>query len=290
MRSVSFFKNLLPKVSSRTLAKAEILSVIDESAKLFSREPTIRRFIGETLTVCGDVHGQYEDMQKIFSVNGQPSADNPYLFNGDFVDRGPYSVGCIVELLLHKLICPDSILLNKGNHELPEMNAYYGFRKEVGDELVWEKFNALFALLPIATVVHDSVFVVHGGLSKTTHAITSLELLEKSDPLFLEYLWNDPTDSPSGISPNPRGEGVFRFGPDVTGKFLTSNKLALLVRSHEMVDSGVEFSQEGKCLTVFSAPNYGGHFRNKGGFVRLRKGVRAECVQFERLDRSRSRL
>lgn len=37
--------------------------------------------------MCGDTHGQYYDVLNIFKLNGLPSASNPYLFNGDFVDR-----------------------------------------------------------------------------------------------------------------------------------------------------------------------------------------------------------
>lgn len=47
-----------------------------------------------------------------------------------------------------------------------------------------------------------------------------------------------------------------QFGPDVTAKFLADNNLELLIRSHEVKDNGYEVMHDGKCITVFSAPNY----------------------------------
>jgi hypothetical protein len=45
---------------------------------------------GTKLTVCGDTHGQLQDVFTIFTINGLPSPTNRYLFNGDFVDRGEH--------------------------------------------------------------------------------------------------------------------------------------------------------------------------------------------------------
>ena len=264
---MSMWRALLGKVASNArLTTEESLSVLSASEALFTPRTSLVRLSAPKMTICGDVHGQFSDLMKIFSLNGSPSPDNPYLFNGDFVDRGTNSVGCILTLLLHKLIHPTGMHLNRGNHELVEMNSYYGFRKEVGNDVVFKKFNEVFASLPIAHIVNDSVFVVHGGLPRKC---VTLEEISRSTPdssLYHELLWNDPCDT-DGIHPNPRGDGVFRFGPDITRTFLDRNKLQYIVRSHEMVNDGFEWSQNGKCCTVFSAPNYAGHFRNKGAWL-----------------------
>lgn len=83
------------------------------------------------LTVCGDTHGQYYDVLNIFKMNGYPHRNNPYLFNGDFVDRGSFSLEVITTFLLFKLYDPSCIYLTRGNHETKNMNRIYGFEGEV---------------------------------------------------------------------------------------------------------------------------------------------------------------
>lgn len=259
---------MLKRVNS--LSRNETMTVLDSAESLLTSTSSkkLHRLTVPHLTICGDIHGQFSDLERIFALNGVPAKQNPYLFNGDFVDRGPNSRACITTLLLHKLVEPESIFLNRGNHELIEMNAYYGFRKELQDDVLFKRFNQIFDLLPIAHVVNESVFVVHGGLPRKPASLAEIDACTSSSSLYHELLWNDPCDT-DGIHPNPRGDGVFRFGPDITAKFLKQNHLTHLVRSHEMVESGVEISQSGKCVTVFSAPNYAGYYRNKGGFLCL---------------------
>ena len=68
-------------------------------------------------TVCGDTHGQYYDLCNIFALNGDPSPQNAYLFNGDFVDRGSFSFETVFTLLCWKLALPNSLFMLRGNHE-----------------------------------------------------------------------------------------------------------------------------------------------------------------------------
>lgn len=127
--------------------------------------------------ICGDTHGQYDDFSQIFSneVTGFPGNDNRYVFNGDVVDRGPMAVEILVILLTMKLASDQSMLLLRGNHETTSMNKYFGFEKEVlrkYDDEILGKFRELFQQLPMAAIVENQAFVVHGGLGKQTANMT----------------------------------------------------------------------------------------------------------------------
>jgi serine/threonine-protein phosphatase 5 len=230
-----------------------------------------------TITVCGDVHGQYYDLLHIFEINGLPSETKPYLFNGDFVDRGSFSVETILLLFSLKVLYPGHLHLARGNHEAATMNKLYGFESEViekYDQVVFNDFMQCFAWLPVAHVINKKVLVVHGGLGARDD--TSLDEIRKIERhtyddsqqgLMCELLWADPQDEP-GRSPSKRGVGL-QFGPDCTKRFLDTNGLELLIRSHEMKMEGYEVAHRGKCITVFSAPNYCDQMHNLGAFIHL---------------------
>jgi serine/threonine-protein phosphatase 5 len=86
---------------------------------------------GHAITVCGDTHGQFFDLMHIFDLNGNPSVENPYVFNGDFVDRGSFSVEVILTLMAWKILEPSCMHLTRGNHEAMSLNKIYGFEGEV---------------------------------------------------------------------------------------------------------------------------------------------------------------
>ena len=85
----------------------------------------------EEITVCGDIHGQYYDLMNIFKINGNPSEENPYVFNGDFIDRGSFSVEVIMLMLAWKVCFPQHFFMSRGNHETAQLNKLYGFYGEV---------------------------------------------------------------------------------------------------------------------------------------------------------------
>ena len=230
---------------------------------------------GAHLTVCGDTHGQFFDLCNIFTLNGAPAADNPYLFNGDFVDRGSWSVEVLVTLLAYMVLDPTSCHLNRGNHETLNMNRVYGFTGEVAAKFTGNKtmglFTEVFCALPLAHCIGGKVLVVHGGLfSKDGVKLQDLRTIDRfreppDEGLMSEMLWSDPQRM-NGRGPSKRGVGV-AFGPDVAARFLDDNGLELLVRSHEVKDEGYEIEPGGRVVTVFSAPNYCDQFGNKGCYA-----------------------
>lgn len=227
-------------------------------------------------TICGDIHGQYYDLLNIFELNGLPSETNPYLFNGDFVDRGSFSVECIFTLFGFKLLYPNHFFMSRGNHESATMNQMYGFDGEVKakySSLMADLFTEVYNWLPLAHCLNKRVLVMHGGLfSRDDVTLDEIRQIDRNrqppeEGLMCELLWSDPQPQ-TGRAPSKRGIGV-QFGPDVTENFLAVNKLDYIVRSHEVKNEGYEVGHNGKCITVFSAPNYCDTMGNQGAFITL---------------------
>ncbi|CAE7234208.1 PAPP5 [Symbiodinium sp. CCMP2456] len=152
------------------LSVDDALQLVTDADKLFRAEQTLQRVEVNTVVVVGDLHGQFYDLLRIFEELGMPSEKNPYLFNGDFVDRGAHSLEVVFTLLLLKMRHPSYIYMNRGNHEAADLNLRYGFAAEIRDHYgfdghrLFDAFSQMFRWMPLAHVLNSDVFVVHGGL------------------------------------------------------------------------------------------------------------------------------
>ncbi|CAK9293909.1 unnamed protein product [Gordionus sp. m RMFG-2023] len=263
----------------KKIHKKFALKILLDVREIFAKESTlvdVNINKDQKLTICGDIHGQFFDMLHIFDMNGMPSPQNLYLFNGDFVDRGSFSVEVMLTLLAFKALYPNSFYLTRGNHETATMNQMYGFEGEVKSkysQTIYTYFAEIFCLLPLAYLIQGKVLVMHGGIfSQDDVTLDDIRKIDRNrEPpesgLMCELLWSDP-QFPNGRAPSKRGVGI-AFGPDVTHKFLEKNGLDYIIRSHEVKDNGYEVAHDGKCVTVFSAPNYCDSTGNKGAYITL---------------------
>ncbi|KAI8644411.1 Metallo-dependent phosphatase-like protein [Parasitella parasitica] len=233
--------------------------------------------VNAPVTLCGDIHGQFYDLVKIFEVGGDiPSTS--YIFMGDFVDRGRYSLETLTLLLLYKLKYPDRITLTRGNHESRNVTRVYGFYDEClakyQNSRVWEWCCTVFDYLPLAAVIDGSVFCVHGGLSPELPSIDSIRTLFRMQELpqsggHCDLLWSDPETQVDAWAISPRGGG-YLFGPLPTAAFCHNNGINLIVRSHQLVDEGYNYPfEEGNLVTLWSAPNYCYRCGNKAAILKI---------------------
>ncbi|XP_030763493.1 serine/threonine-protein phosphatase 5 [Sitophilus oryzae] len=278
--TLKFMKELMESYKNQgRLHRKYAYKILLDIKNYFMAQPTLIDVTfgdKDKFTVCGDIHGQFYDLLNVFELNGLPSETNPYLFNGDFVDRGSFSVECIFTLFGFKLLYPNHFYMSRGNHESATMNQMYGFDGEVKSKYssqMAELFTEVYNWLPLAHCLNKRVLVMHGGLfSRDDVTLEEIRQIDRNrqppeDGPMCELLWSDPQPQ-EGRAPSKRGVGC-QFGPDVTKKFLKLNNLDYVIRSHEVKNDGYEVAHEGKCITVFSAPNYCDTMGNKGAFIVL---------------------
>lgn len=264
---------ILRDLESLTLPPREVLlDIISQAKTVLQEEPNVIRLQGNT-NVVGDVHGHFFDFLNMMSL-----ADQSFniLFLGDYVDRGYNSVELFIHLMVMKVASRDKVFLLRGNHENRAQTAAYGFRSECVlkyDHVVYWKICEVFELLPVAAIVNGEYFCVHGGISPDL----SCEWLESLDRVE-EYaeisciLWGDPCDDIDYFKPSQRGAG-FLYGRLAVGEFLRRVGCSYLVRSHQLVFNGAEKHFDGKCITIWSSPNYCYKCRNRASFMVIEDGT-----------------
>lgn len=250
------------------------------------------------IVLLGDVHGQYYDLLRLFEYGGFPPEAN-YLFLGDYVDRGKQSLETICLLLAYKIKYPENFFLLRGNHECASINRIYGFYDECTEVCLffffllllpssltslimitgkrrysiklWKTFTDCFNCLPIAALVDEKIFCMHGGLSPDLQSFDQVRRIVRptdipDQGLLCDLLWSDPDADARGWDESDRGVS-YVFGDQIVTQFLERHDLDLICRAHQVVEDGYEFFASRQLVTLFSAPNYCGEFDNAGAMM-----------------------
>ena len=253
---------------------------------MLEKEPNVAP-VRAPVTVVGDIHGQFHDLQELFKIAGM-APDTNFLFLGDYVDRGYYSVETVEIVMALKLRYPSRVTIIRGNHESRQITQVYGFYDEClrkyGSANVWKMITDLFDYLPLAAIVENQLFCPHAGLSPALESMDSINELHRFEEVphegpMCDLLWSDP-DERSGWGISPRGAG-YTFGQDVSEQFNHANKLNFIIRAHQLVSDGYLWAHEGAAVTVFSAPNYCYRCGNLAAICEIDEHMTHTFLQYE---------
>jgi serine/threonine-protein phosphatase 4 catalytic subunit len=234
---------------------------------------------------------------EIFKVGGECPESN-YIFLGDFVDRGHYSVETWLLLLALKVRYPLRITLIRGNHESRQITQVYGFYDEClrkyGSANVWKYCTDIFDHLPLAAVIADRIFTVHGGLSPSLDTLDEIRELDRKqevphDGAMCDLMWSDPEDVVQGWGISPRGAG-YLFGGDIVSMFNERNGLSLIARSHQLVMEGYKCMFHDALVTVWSAPNYCYRCGNVASILELDENLERSFTIFDAAPQESTRV
>uniref|UniRef100_A0A8R1E2R1 Serine/threonine-protein phosphatase n=1 Tax=Caenorhabditis japonica TaxID=281687 RepID=A0A8R1E2R1_CAEJA len=263
------------KSLTKTVKEQELIQLCNLAKTSFLQQSVMLE-VEAPIKVCGDTHGQYSDVIRLFNITQFPPHSN-YIFLGDYVDRGRQNLELITLFFCYKIKFFDRFFLLRGNHECPAVNRVYGFfeecNKRYASTRLWLAFQEAFSAMPFTGLISGRILCMHGGLSpKLTSLDVLRELPRPMDPpspsLHIDLLWSDPDNSISDWAQNIRGVSYI-FGANVVKQQIEALGIDMIARAHQVVQDGYEFFADKKLVTIFSAPHYCGQFDNSAAIMNV---------------------
>ncbi|PAA48670.1 hypothetical protein BOX15_Mlig008226g1 [Macrostomum lignano] len=289
------------------LTAQDCLIVCHMAIKYLSSSTSVCVQTDSPINIVGDLHGQFHDLLRFFDQLGQPPQAK-FLFLGDYVNKGKFSLEVIVLLLSLMLMYPDSVVLLRGSSECASKCSHYGFKDELigrfganSGTSVLVGFLRCFQWLPLAAIVGGKLLCCHGGVSPSFELEpfasgqpeTNADLLNNKIErpfelqqfgLACDLLCSDPMKSPARDNFEvsvPEGERLklnwvtrgrscsYHFSKEALCSSLRSVNAALLVRGREIANEGFALRHDRLCITLCSAPGYHGTRGNKGAALQI---------------------
>ena len=267
-------------ITGKSLKVSDMSCICNVCQSMFAKEDTLLQ-LKSPIHIVGDLHGNINDLLRVFAEKGIPPNER-FLFLGNYVNKGPSSVEVISLLLGMKVLFPSSIFLLRGSHESDVMGEMFGFRNECKSKLslpIYTLINKVFDVLPIAALIEDQAFCVHGGISPKLEKVDQIRDVRRplkipDEGLITDLLWSDPTTECDEWKRSPRGS-TYLWGQKALFDFLRKNNLKMMIRAHELVYEGVATPFTG-AITVFTSSYYEGKYKNRAGFVTLNEDLETE--------------
>ncbi|CAB3408601.1 unnamed protein product [Caenorhabditis bovis] len=272
----------------------EIHALLELALKVFMSGKALIE-VRAPVNICGDTHGQYSDLLRIFNACGPPTKQR-YLFLGDYIDRGRHSLEVICLLLALRLALPKRMYLLRGNHELRAINKNYGFYAELQNRFrssggehtaLYEHFNLVFSYMPLAAIVARRILCMHGGISPHLQSLDDIRNIElpleaaKQHPLACDLLWADPEKGCPGFEANKIRAISHIFGEVEVENLCKKLDIDLIVRAHQVVEYGYAFFADRRLITVFSASRYQEELHNYAAVVVVDSSLELSFVQLK---------
>ena len=272
--------------STANLTEEEIKFLIEKSKEIFLAQPTLLN-IKAPITVCGDIRGNLKSLKKVFEISGD-TKDKSFIFLGNYVNRGNNSLECLCLLLAYKIKYRDTFYLLRGHYDDGQLSKNYGFYQECQEktsENIYEQIALLLNCIPLAAVLDNKIFFVHGGISPKLNSLEQIRAIQRpivvpKEGLVCDLIWSDPDkDMKDDWAESSRGAGKF-FSEKPLVDFLEKNHFTMLCRGHTVINEGYDYLWDKKLLTVFSSAKFC-KCEGKGAIMEIDSNLKFEPQTWE---------
>ena len=253
----------------------EFIQLCQKFQRQYSTLPNLLQ-IAQPMSVVGSVHAHLDDIKEMFDVCGAVPYTS-YLFLGDFVNYGDRNIATVCLLFSLALEYPDHVYLLRGAHESRKLTLVCGLYEEIinayGSPRAWEALMDAFDSLPLAAQVSHQYICLSGGIDKNITKLAQINEFNRfvevpQSDTWSSLVWSIAKEGVTGFTQKD-GKPGYLFGENELNKFLKDNSLTHMIRSKQLCMNGHTQLFNGKCITIWSAPNFNGWIQNAASVVQM---------------------